>query len=294
MTRKSFMLAVVLLCAGKLAALDFEFSAGGGISTGTVREYVFEDDYTLSRIDWNGALVPEIRLDGRIEFFGAVVDARIISAVPVCAGTVQDYDWEGADKSRNTKFSTHSLYMNKLFDVQLKTGYEFSAGNFTLAPLAGCVYRNQKFEANGGYGQYPVSGYWTEDEERQYFSGTILTYETSVFLPFLEFRAACPFAGRWNVLVYGRVYPYIISDTLDCHYTRSVQFFDSERGGFGFLAGAEIGFMNLAFGFEYEYFVCHGGTTKCGRIGWAQTPYLQSSASGIDSSVLSFFLMYRF
>jgi outer membrane protease len=68
------------LCAA-LYAIDFAFETTGGIVAGATREYVYEGDKCVSRLDWRDAAVPAMFFSGQAALRGAFLRLEILSAL---------------------------------------------------------------------------------------------------------------------------------------------------------------------------------------------------------------------
>ena len=304
--RKRFFRFLVILINFLVFASDFSFakifelSVSGGIRNSKVQEFVFQDDYTLSQLDWNAPLIPVLNVAGRFDIFHVLVDLSVNSAIPVKLGSMQDYDWLGQDKSKYTNFSSHELILNKLYDLEAKVGYDFNLKNFgvsvdlSIIPQAGFLYRNQKFEAYNGYTQYATSGeYWSDSIEKKYLSGSSLTYEVASYMPFLSLETEYKIDFSWCLKLFGRYFPYIYAVAIDNHYLRPAQFNDYMEKGLGFSIGTEVSWKKLSFSFCYEWFKCEKGKTQIRTIGDKNDFIDSSTIPGVESSVISLMFSYK-
>lgn len=294
----SFIL-FVLLPQFSFAKL-FELSVAGGIRSGEVQEFVYDNETTVSRLDWKTPLVPVLNISGRLDIFHAILDLSVDSAIPVKLGSMQDYDWTGSDLSKYTNFSDHDLIVNKLYDLEAKLGYDFNLLNFnvpvdlSIIPQIGFLYRNQKFEACDGYYQYASSGeYWSSSIEKKHLSGTIITYETASYMPFISLEAEYAVSSSWRVKQFGRFFPYVYTTAIDNHNLRQTEFDDFMKNGLGFSIGAEASWKKLSLSVCYEWFRCKEGSTYQRAIGTNSSYYKASTTPGITSSVLSVMFSYR-
>ncbi len=300
--KKNFIFLFVFLAFLTEASFAkiFEFSASGGIRSSKVQEFVYEDDYTLSRLDWKAPLIPVIGLSGRFDIFHTILDFSVDSAIPVKLGSIQDYDWTGTDKSKNTHFSDHELIVNRLFDLEAKAGYDFNLKNFgvpvdlSIIPQAGFLFRSQKFEAYNGYTQYAGNGeYWSDSLEKTYISGVGMTYEVASYMPFLSLESEYAIDSFWKVRIFGRFFPYIYSAATDNHILKYVQYNDYMKEGMGFSIGSEAGWKNFSLMFSYEWFKCDEGDTYYRTIGEENSFIESKTTPGVKSSVFSLMFVYK-
>ena len=297
-----FAIFLFLFLPVTLNAKVFEFSASAGMRNTTVKEFVYQDDYTLSRLDWNADLIPILNANARFDFFNIVTDLSLLAGLPVKIGSMQDYDWNGTDKSKVTDFSTHDLEVNYLFEAELKTGYNFNilSSNvpvkLKLLPQAGFLFRVQKFEGMDGYGQYASKNnvtYWNESLKKTEFSGSVITYEQFYYLPFISLEANCVPISFLNLKLYGRFYPLAIAEAFDSHLQRNTIFDDYMNNGIGFSAGTEVCFKNFALSFCYEWLKWDTGKTLSGIID-SGNYYTENTTPGLSSSTFSLMLSYKF
>ncbi len=280
----------------------FELSASGGIRSGKVQEFVYESDYTLSRLDWNTPVIPVFGLSGRFDIFHAIVDLSVDSAIPVKLGSIQDYDWMGTDKSKYTNFSDHELIVNRLCDLEAKVGYDFNLMNFgvpvdlSIIPQIGFLFRSQKYEAYNGYTQYAKTGeYWSDSIEKTYYSGTGVNYEVASYMPFLSLESEYAIDTSWKVKIFGRFFPYIYSAAKDNHLHDGIrkQFNDYMKNGLGFSVGTEAAWKNFSLQFSYEWFKCKEGDTYYRHIGEENDFVDTGTTPGVESSVFSVMFVYK-
>lgn len=292
---KGFILKAVLiiLISSSAYAKVFELSVSGGIQSGKVSEFVYKNDYVLSRLDWNENIAPFISLSGRVDVFHSILDFSIFSAIPVKSGTIEDFDWLGEDKSRYTQYSSHDLYLTKHFNLEAKAGYEFSFYNFTVLPQIGIHYRNQKFEGVDGYLQYSFGNYFTESLSKTQIKGNCISYEQGILFPFISLEASYSFCKNWKAKLFGKFYPYVKIDAIDNHFIKLVQYNDFMTNGLGFSVGTEIQFKQFALFFEYEFLKCSTGKTTSRNIGVNSSLSSSQTVPGAESSVFTFSLIYR-
>lgn len=279
--------------------IHFEFTTGLGISSSINNEYVFENSKMISKLEWLQYASPILNADAKLSFFNTFVQVEMIFAIPMKCGVLNDYDFLLTNSDAISKYSHHAIYLDKHFDLSFKTGYEFSFGNkdkvhFKLIPYTILLYRMQKWAAHNGYFQYPSSGKWTGNEEKQQVSGNIVTYEQSIFLPQLSLRFDVLLQKKWAFSVWFAACPYIISDTLDSHFLRNQQFFDTLRGGFDFTIGTQILYKKFLFSFTYEYLSVKNGTTHSGTIGNIGAFAKSNSTPGITSHKFTILASYKF
>jgi outer membrane protease len=160
-----FCIAIVSLsCTWSLFPLDTTFAFDIGVLTGTTREYVYEGDKCISRLDWKDNAIPVLSFSVQAALFGAFLRLGINSAVPVQSGTMEDFYFLVAGSDEPSLYSKHSAYLDKYFDGSLTLGYDLHISAWRLTPSASFTYHNRKWTAQDGFLQYPESGLWTGGE----------------------------------------------------------------------------------------------------------------------------------
>ena len=271
----------------------FHFIVGIGISSSINNEYVFENSKMISHLEWKQYASPVMQANARLSFFGAFVQVEMLSAIPLKCGILNDYDFLLPNSNAISQYSHHSIYLDKRFDFSFKTGYAFKIKRITLSPYAQITYRLQKWAAHDGYLQYPAGGKWTGTEAKQELSGNIISYEQSIFLPQFAFRFAGQIANAWKLSMHFAICPYIVADTLDSHFLRKRQFFDTLRGGFAFTIGAQVEYKKFSISFEYEWLRVLNGTTQSSVIGNASSLTKDANTSGIKTHLFTGFIKWR-
>jgi outer membrane protease len=241
-----FLCAVLgsLACTAPLFALDVSFSFNAGLLTGTTHEYVYEGDKCVSRLDWEDSAVPVLSFSGQAALSGAFLRLGITSAVPAQSGAMEDYDFLVAGSGEPSLYSKHGAYLDKYFNASVTLGYELRISAWRFTPSAGFACRNRKWTAQDGFLQYPASGLWTGREPKQEVYGPVISYEQAVWFPFITLEAGYVLKRRFLFSAGGSLYPLMRGDTIDNHFLRSVQFYDTMREGFG---------GNINIGFQYYF-----------------------------------------
>lgn len=250
-----------------LSALDFTLETDGGILAGSTREYVYEGEKCVSRLDWGGSVTPVLSFAGQASLYGAFLQLKITSAVPVQNGMMEDYDFLIAGSDEPSLYSKHDAYLDKYFDASAMLGYDLRIAGWRITPSAGFAYRNRKWTAADGFLQYPVTGLWTGEEPKQELYGPIISYEQAFWFPVIALEASYVLKERFLLSAGGSLYPVMRGDTVDNHLFRQTQFYDTLREGFGgnidvrfcyYFDSGKRSALKLSAG--YEKTALHGGT----------------------------------
>lgn len=168
-----------------------EISPERGFIFGQIREHVFDfeetESYLMSRLDWDIDPMPfcgikigldifkhlEINADGRIGYTGR-------------CGQMQDYDWTGIDKTKNTHYSWHENYLKNYSVFSAQIGLKFNLNkNSAIMPFFSAREEDFDFAGYNGYSQYASANhvkYWDKDLPKKAMSGKVISYrQTRLF-----------------------------------------------------------------------------------------------------------------
>ena len=177
---KRIFLLILSLNLSTLSAIDFTYETSIALRNSVTKEYVYEGEKCISRLDWIDNIIPILSFTGQGEFFNVIIRTRIDTAVPVKSGVMEDYDFLIEGDSAPSQYSRHDAYGDKDFSCMFETGYRFRFSGWEIPPALGFSYINRKWTAQDGYLQYPVYGKWTGDEPKQNIVGTVISYEQAV------------------------------------------------------------------------------------------------------------------
>ncbi len=210
------------------------FEVKATLKSGSIMELVYDNNHKISQLEWRQQLVPHICLALPLRIWNFVINSQLSTAIPMQSGKMEDYDFL-ASGGAVSHYSRHSLYVDKDLSVCTTLGYRIPLGrSCVLIPMAGIAWYNRKFTAQDGFLQYPAmtGDTWRGDEPRQPLSGSVISYEQSIWHPLISMT----FMARANRGRFGLTLdfsPYIAADTLDSHILRLQQFYDTMRGGIG-------------------------------------------------------------
>jgi outer membrane protease len=290
--------------------LSVSLDVAGGMLWGTSREYVLTNAYALprvdsmlSRLDWQEKTVPYVDMTVRFEAFNVFIAGSFLTALPQVDGTesiMEDRDWDNPDGTLLSQYSRHDISIDKHYDLSAELGYSFKVRDFRITPSAGFSYRARKWTGTDGYGQY--ASIWTEDTEKQAFTGPVITYEQAVWFPSITLEAAYNLNSLFEFSAAYRFFPYIDTETLDTHITTKTQYRDMMAGGWGNKIMLNIRWfflkdrLTLNLGGAYEWWEMWPGETysrKTGGPGSANQFTPDVGQSKADSSQWSLSLGLR-
>lgn len=256
---------------------SFSVSVETGISGGKTGEIVYENGNLLSLLEWQEAANPFIRTTFGWEYFfkapekgpSFFAELGIKAVLPVISGFIKDYDYSA--EGDISCYSLHNSKLEKHIEGNISAGVNFPLGNFDLSGAMGFFYSTRLFRGLNGYTQYPAGGEtWTGDEEKNYVSGTILSYHQDYYLPALIIKGAYNFTNNISTGISGIYYPYGFMNAVDSHHLRDIEFYDYVKAVMGLRAGLFFNlkfpgstnriFSNLSLVFDYEFLYGGKGT----------------------------------
>ncbi len=270
----------IILFAGELniaqytyatTSTGFSFDFYSGIEHGRVDEEVYESDKCISRLVWPHKAVPFIGFGTDIRLWNFLISGKVLNCFPLKGGVTEDFDFLIPGSDKISLYSCHDTYVDKDFRLHAELGYKIGIEDiFEVSPTVGITYFNRKWTARDGYLQYPaVHGIaWTGNEEKQTVKGAVLSYEQSVLFCSVGIRSRIKIS---DITQFGGsffLYPFSRGDSLDNHFLRALEFYDSLYEGYGYGFGCWIllnpfkmhRYIGLRFACDYEKLVIRGNT----------------------------------
>ncbi len=266
--------------------------------TGSTDELVFENNKKISLLEWETPFLPAISFRNQLGLSNFVFDIFYSSAIPVKMGTMCDYDYILGTSNNISNFSKHELFVDKDFSVGTNFGWKsLCFEKIFFIPNIGFSYTNKKFSAQNGYLQYPQNGNsWTGNEDKENLLGTVISYEQSIWTISVGMKFGLKITEDFQFGLETKYYPYVHIDSIDSHFLRQVQFYDSMKKG----CGGKLIFDINAFPFQtnkelglkisciYEKISCRG-LSYFANIGLSSSSFtkLDNVVSGLDSEYFS-------
>lgn len=258
--------------------LQVSFQPNLGYKAGSIGEHLFNtDNYgkpvdfapsggrQISFLQWdiNSLLVAELEIGFRYKAFLSQINGEI--GFPMRVGKMNDYDWNST-KGHQTHFSTHHNDLTHHYVLGGLLGWEFSSENkqLKLTPLVGFSWQSTFMIAYDGYRQYVPTEQqettpWSDDLEKKYFTGNVISYEHEVFQIDCIFRITYNHNPRLYFTMEGSIHPIIAAFGYDTHILRDLQFLDyNMKGNLGFGSSFGMGYqvvpkMWVIFKLDYNY-----------------------------------------
>ncbi len=215
-------------------------NAGIGYLGGESKEYVYEDDLTLSQLNWNieqaAIVIGEINYQ---IFQNLALNAAGWVTAGMGNATMDDYDWLNPNQSSWTEWSHHEdtdlRYANQV-DLNLRSWF-MKREHLKLGLMAGYQRNAFSFLARGGCFQYDNRQFIGCFPENEIGIGYQQTYNTGYLgaLGHYENKALDVNAA----VKYG---PYVKSNDVDQHYARSLTFKESGNGASFYSLAVDTGF----------------------------------------------------
>jgi outer membrane protease len=268
--------------------ISFEFQAG--FVNGNTREYVFENDKCISRLDWDEKYSPYFAFEAKVYFLNVLFFGSIASVIPDKCGYMEDYDFLISGSDTPSHYSKHDAYLDKHIITSTGLGYNINIFNrLSFIPFAGFEYQNRKWSAQDGYLQYPVGGSaWTGLESKQAVKGSVISYEQMLYYPYVGMEIVFSINEMFDFSCEGAYYPIVNVETIDNHYLRLKSFYDTMENGIGYKAGIGlIIYINRAekspaygLNISYEQFSVMNGSTSSCIIGVTDDTYMVDEGYG--------------
>lgn len=246
-------------------ALQVSLQPSLGYKGGSIGEHLFNmDGYgqqvafapaggrQISFLQWDvyGMMVVGLDVEFQYRAFSAQLYGRV--GIPMICGKMDDFDWN-TTRGHQTHFSTHTNNLTDYFMAGGFLGWTFASPDrkLLLTPMAGFSWQQTSMVAQDGYRQYVPSNKqettpWTDDLEKKYFDGDVISYRHEVLQVDLQFRITYNHNPRLYFQLDASIHPIIGAFGYDTHILRNLQFLDyNMKGQLGFGAALTAGYQML-------------------------------------------------
>ena len=304
--------AFAVFCTALTPLLDetrdfsLSFEARAGMLHGLTREYVYEGDKQISRLEWEEKTVPYIHTALGFAWKRFFISGTAKNAVPLQSGSMRNYDYLLPGSNALTNFSKHDARLDRHNEYDIGIGYGFAVKNrLSISPSAGFLYSNRKWTASDGYLRYAPEGAALQGgEPKRTVTGAVITYEQKISYFYAAVETRYYLFDKIMLGAYFRLYPYIWAESVDHHIMRSTEFFDSMPGGIGGSLGLLAGYrparlpnLELAAGFTFEKLFKTKGAVAQRSTGLNAAPSFKPSSthsSAYDGELWDFFIGARY
>ena len=221
-------------------AIPISLSTSSGVMLGLVKEFVYDNGYTVSELDWPvlPAFYAGVTLDlGAKSGFLASVDLKL--GIPTPVGTMTDSDFLNGDGVK-TNYSQSEADMGNAVLLSTQAGWGFPFEFFdgptgTIEPFLAFEYIYLSWSAQNGYLQYPPETSppytpWSPSTPQVPIYGTGIMYTQNYIIPAFGVKGSLSFSA-FSVSASLTFSPYLWCFDDDNHYFRQLQFTTTMQRG---------------------------------------------------------------
>jgi outer membrane protease len=268
-------------------------STGVGMLLGSAKEFVYDNGYKLSELDWS--LSPVLYYESRLTLsttsgFEALIDVK--SGFSGLSGSITDSDYLNYDGVK-THFSKHDCYTERAVSVDIRAGWPaITAPRIVVSMLGFLDVLDYKWSARDGYLQYPPTGQtspnytpWSESTTKSDVVGTGIVYEQGYFALGLMLDARLKMSeGVSGTLGVGYA-PIALCSDIDNHLFTGVDYYEKMSGGYMLHAEASMEFL-----VRPDSILSLGGSYRLiqGLIGDTRMVYTSAQNSVIPGTIYTF------
>jgi outer membrane protease len=223
------------LSAATEAFPQFQLSLQAGLIHGMTHELVFDQGQKISEIVWEMKPIivtgytisakPHKRVATHFSYWSGVNNH---------IGSVEDSDFKDGIKS---SFSKHTATLERAYLTDLYIGYDFLQSNpVALTGILGYSLRRIKMGAKDGYVESPP-GSTPKD-----IFGMGIVYEQIYKFPYIGISLDYVLQKRLALNLSTFYSNHVAIDTLDNHFRRGIDFYDTVRGGVYYAVGPSANF----------------------------------------------------
>jgi len=290
-------------------AEDFSFTFENyiGIISGLSREYVFEGNKQISRLEWEEKHTPYTYYALKFAWKGLFINGTLSTSIPDKSGYMRNYDYllPYTNEMILTNYSEHDVFLERHNSYNIGIGYELKVKNWQLSTSIGFFYFNRKWTASDGYYQYASYGQaLTGDEPKRKLVGTVITYDQKNSYFHLDLDTGYNILNKIYLGLKFDFYPYIWIENKDHHILRSTEFYDIIPGSIGGSVGLLLRYkpsslkgIEIFAGFTFEKLFIKKGTTAQRNTGVNENPsFILSNThnSAYDSEFWNFFMGFKY
>ena len=191
--KKSVFIVLFIFLVSSVFAKGIYITPKIQLKNGIAKEYLFEDSYKMSQLDWQveNVILVGFELDFELKHLYLGCDfsyglCDLSYGLYNFDGKMEDYDWMDKTSSDYTHYSCHDLSVSKDFDFSVDIGLMFpleETGKNYVNLFAQYNFKNTMFEAKNGWYHYDEQGVIREGE----LSGRVITYNPVIYSFLLGF-----------------------------------------------------------------------------------------------------------
>lgn len=269
--------------------MHLETIAGAGFLQGTIGEYVYENNRTLSRLNWNISNLWYYHYSLRLQYEYLFAAIQVQGGTNDIIGTIDDSDWLDENNPMvKTHYSKHDNYLEKYTSYNCDIGFESIINDvISLKPCIGFLYKSIKMSARDGYVEYPPGS------TKVFVYGIGIIYEQRHYIPYIASEGKLNLNDRWAITAGIAMSLFAQASDIDNHVKRDLDFYDDYNQVF--YLKSDIGILysfhqNIKISVRgiYEYVPEQKGDTYFIDTSTGAKSYTFSDTAGISMSLLSF------
>ena len=190
-----------------------------GILYGMIQEYVYTDNRTLSKLDWD--LKPLVYAGFSIvgTYNNILLSFASWHGCNSNLGLMEDYDW--VEPGTLTHYSRHSNVLEKAVFTEISTGVRIiNTGTFSFSTIAGFNYSLVKMSARNGYIEYPPGSL------REDVYGLGIIYEQKYYIPYLGLALTKMYGDNSGIIAAIKFSFFGTCKAVDNHIKTGIDYYD--------------------------------------------------------------------
>jgi outer membrane protease len=295
--KKIFLSIIILVKLNSISyagSMHLETITGAGLSQGTIGEYVYYNNQTLSRLNWNINNLWYYHYSIILQYEYLFAGIQVHGGINDIIGTIDDSDWDQNNPTIKTHYSKHDNYLEKYAVYNGTIGFESGINDIIiLKPFIGFLYKSIKMSARDGYLEYPPGS------PKVPVYGVGIIYEQRYYIPYVACECKFNIHDNWAITAGVALSLFAQASDIDNHVKRDLDFYD-DFGGLLYLKsdiGIQYSFhenINLGVRCIYEYVPEQKGDMYYIDTSTGIKSSTFSDAAGISMSLFSFECLITF
>jgi len=207
-------------------SMHLETITGAGFSQGIIGEYVYYDNRTLSRLNWNIGNLWYYHYSVALQYEYLFTEIQVQGGINDRIGTIDDSDW-GDDNNPTVKthYSKHDNYLEKYASYNGNIGFESRINDvISLKPYIGFLYKSIKMSARDGYIEYPPGS------PKVPVYGVGIIYEQRYYIHYIACEGKYKIHDSWAITAGVAISLFARASDIDNHVKRDLDFYDDFNG----------------------------------------------------------------
>lgn len=225
--------------------LNLTTEVGTGILQGTIGEYVYYNDRTLSKLNWNIDYLLYHTFSVTLGYNSFFVGIQLQNGINTGKiGSIDDSDWaDDNNPTVKTHYSKHDNYYERYNTYTTNVGFIWSFNDDVhIKPYIGFLYRTIKMSARDGYIKYPPGS------PKVPIYGVGIIYEQVYYIPYIALSSEITVSDKIKFLAGISFSLFGFADDVDNHVHRNpgddIDFYSEYDW---------IIYLNATIGFQYIF-----------------------------------------